>query len=321
MKALKISQHGAVSELKVSDAPEPKPGPGEVKVRVEAAGVNPSDVLSVLGRLPNGLLPRIVGRDFAGTIVEGPSELVGTPVWGSGGDLGITRDGVHAEYLVIPRDAAVRRPKNLSAEQAAAAGVPFLAAWHCMEEARVSEGEWVIVSGAAGAVGHAAIQLVHSRRAKVVALVKDEAEAQRVSREGVAAVARSDRDELAEVVKQVTGGKGCQVALNGVGGAVFQQLFDALAARGRMVIYGAKGGREATLDLLSFYRRKISFHGVNTTTLDATGCAGELRQLMPLFEQGLLRPHDISARYPLAEALRAFEHVDYSLPGRAVLLP
>jgi NADPH:quinone reductase-like Zn-dependent oxidoreductase len=321
MKALRISQHGPVSELKASDTPEPKPGPGEVKVRVEVAGVNPSDVLSILGRFPNAQLPRVVGRDFAGTIVEGPSELVGTPVWGSGGDLGITRDGTHAEYLVIPRDAAARRPKNVSAEQGAAAGVPFLAAWHCMEEARVSEGEWVIVSGAAGAVGHAAIQLVHARRAKVIALVKDEAEAQRVSSEGVAAVARSDRDELAEVVKQVTGGKGCQVALNGVGGAVFRQLFDALAEHGRMVIYSAGAGREATLDLFLFLRRWISFHGVNTSTLDATQCAEALRQLTPLFEQGVLRPHDVSARYSLAEAVRAFEHVEKSLPGRAVLVP
>lgn len=64
MRALKISQHGAVSELKASDAPEPKPGPGEVKVRVEAAGVNPSDLVSILGRFPNAQLPRIVGRDF-----------------------------------------------------------------------------------------------------------------------------------------------------------------------------------------------------------------------------------------------------------------
>ena len=321
MKALKISQHGAVSELKAGDAPEPGPGPGEVKVRIEAAGVNPSDVLSVLGRFPNAPLPRIAGRDFAGTIVEGPSELIGTPVWGTGGDLGITRDGTHAEFLVIPREAAVQRPKNLSAEQAAAGGVPFLAAWTSLEAARVREGEWVIVSGAAGAVGHASIQLARARGAKVVALVKDEAEAQRLNREEVAAVARSDRDELAEVVKQVTGGKGCQVALNGVGGVVFKQLFDALADEGRMVIYASSAGREATLDLFMFLRRRLSFHGVNTTAMSAVRCAESLRQLAPLFEEGRLRPHEITGRYPLAEAVRAFEHAEKSMPGRAVLLP
>lgn len=321
MKALKISQHGAVSDLKVSDAPEPKPGPGEVKVKVEAAGVNPSDVLSVLGRFPNVPLPRIVGRDFAGTIVEGPSELIGTAVWGTGGDLGISRDGTHAEYLVIPRDAAVPRPKNLSAEQAAAGGVPFLAASCALDTAQLREGEWLLVSGAAGSVGHAAIQLARARGAKVVALVKDEAEAQRLNREEVAAVARSDREDLAEVVKQATNGKGCNVAMNGVGGAVFKALFDALAERGRMVIYGVSGGRETTVDLFLFLRRWISFHGVNTSTMSATHCAEVLRQLTPMFEQGKLRPHEISARYPLAEAVRAFEHAEKSMPGRAVLLP
>jgi NADPH:quinone reductase-like Zn-dependent oxidoreductase len=321
MKALKISQHAAVSELKPSDVPELNPGPGEVRVRVEAAGVNPSDVLSVLGRFPNAPLPRIVGRDFAGTIVDGPSELIGTPVWGTGGDLGITRDGTHAESLVIPREAAVPRPKNLSAEQAAAGGVPFLAAWCALEAAQLKEGEYVLVSGAAGAVGHAAIQLARARRAKVIALVKDDAEAQRLNREEVAAVARSDREELAEVVKQATNGKGCEVALNGVGGVVFKPLFDALAERGRMVIYAASGGREATLDLFMFLRRWISFHGVNTSTMSAVRCAEVLRQLTPLFEQGLLRPHEIAGRYPLSEAVRAFEHAEKSMPGRALLLP
>jgi NADPH:quinone reductase-like Zn-dependent oxidoreductase len=321
MKALQISQHGPVSELRASSVPEPKPGPGEVKVRVEAAGVNPSDMLSVLGRFPGSPLPRIVGRDFAGTVVEGPSELAGMAVWGSGGDLGISRDGTHAEYLVLPRAAVARRPKNLSPEQAASVGVPFITAWTALEAAQLREGEWVAVAGAMGAVGQAAIQLARARQAKVAALVKDEAEAQRVNREEVAAVARSDREELPEVIKQVTNGRGVEVALNGVGGVVFRQLFDSLAEGGRMSIYAASAGREAPLDLFLFLRRRLSFHGVNTTIVNAVRGAEILQQLTPLFEAGQLRPLDIAGRYPLAEAVRAYEHVEKSLPGKAVLIP
>src|SRR5579864_1598694 len=118
MKAVYIQKHGAIGDLKVSERPAPSIKPGEVLVQLDAAGINPSDLASVQGRFPHAVLPRIVGRDFSGAVVEGPAELVGSKVWGTGGDLGITRDGTHAEYLALPKQAVARRPGNLSAEQA-----------------------------------------------------------------------------------------------------------------------------------------------------------------------------------------------------------
>lgn len=117
MRAIYIQQHGPIANLKVSDVPVPSISANEVLVRVEASGINPSDAASVEGRFSHGVLPRIVGRDFAGTIVQGPAELIGMKVWGSGGDLGITRNGTHADYIAIPRQAAAPRPKNLTVEE------------------------------------------------------------------------------------------------------------------------------------------------------------------------------------------------------------
>ena len=116
MKALHITAHSSPSSLKPVEVPARTVGPDQVLVQVEAAGVNPSDVVSVEGRFPHAVLPRILGRDFAGRVVEGPRELLGTPIWGTGGDLGITRDGTHAELLVLPVEAVSRRPSNLTAE-------------------------------------------------------------------------------------------------------------------------------------------------------------------------------------------------------------
>lgn len=100
MKALRIERFGAPSDvLKLVDIPESKLGPDEVSVRIEAAAINPSDVGNVNGKFAITTLPRIVGRDFAGTVIDGPDEMRGLPVWGSGGDIGFTRDGSHAEYL------------------------------------------------------------------------------------------------------------------------------------------------------------------------------------------------------------------------------
>jgi NADPH:quinone reductase len=190
------------------DIPESKLGPDEVSVRIEAAAINPSDVGNVNGKFAITTLPRVVGRDFAGTVIDGPDEMRGLPVWGSGGDIGFTRDGSHAEYLHIPIAAATRRPKNLSVEEAASVGVPFVTAWSALELAQVKKGEWVIVSGAAGAVGGAATELCSARGARVIALVRNEEESYRLNRKSVHAVAYSSPDTLEGVVREATEGKG-----------------------------------------------------------------------------------------------------------------
>ena len=209
MKALQIESFGAPSEvLKYVDVEDTPLGAGEVRVRIEAAGINPSDVGNVNGKFPVTTLPRIVGRDFAGTVSEGPADLIGLPVWGSGGDIGFTRDGSHAEFINVPAAAVSRRPQNLSAEEAAAVGVPFVTAWSALDLARLEPGEWVVVSGAAGAVGSAVVDLAHARGAPLIAFVKDEEEAQRVDRQNVAAVAQSSRNDLEQVVRMRPAGKG-----------------------------------------------------------------------------------------------------------------
>ncbi|HYY45342.1 MAG TPA: alcohol dehydrogenase catalytic domain-containing protein, partial [Actinomycetota bacterium] len=111
MQAVLIERFGDPSELRRKDVSRPDPGEGEVLVEVHAAAVNRSDVLNARGSFASTTLPRIPGRDFAGIVVEGPSEIVGTEVWGTGGGkLGYTRDGTHAQYIVLPKAAVVPKP-------------------------------------------------------------------------------------------------------------------------------------------------------------------------------------------------------------------
>ena len=93
-----------------------------------AAAVNPSDVKATLGIMPHAVFPRTPGRDFAGIVVDGPDALKGLKVWGSGGDIGITRNGSHARYLVLPTGAVKEVPKGISMEEAGSVGVPFVTA-------------------------------------------------------------------------------------------------------------------------------------------------------------------------------------------------
>jgi len=321
MKALQIEGFGIPSEvLKLVEVDDTPPGPDEVRVRVEAAGINPSDVANVNGKFPVTKLPRIVGRDFAGTVVEGPGHLMNVPVWGSGGDIGFTRDGSHAEFINIPAAAVSRRPANLSAEEAAAAGIPFLTAFSALDLGRLKAGEWVIVSGAAGAVGSAAVELAHARGAQVIALVKDEETSRQLDRNKVNAIARSDRNDLEQVVREATDGKGADLALNGIGASVFPPFLNSLAHGGRTVIYSvAFGGREVTLDLFRLYRGRHQIFGLDTVAIDVVEGAKILSQLTPLFEGGTLGKPRIAERYALADGVRAYEQVA-SAKGKVVLL-
>src|SRR5579871_523977 len=226
------------SSVKPEQVSKPSAGDGEVVVQIDAAGINPSDLINIRGGFDHTVLPRIVGRDFAGRVVEGPAHLLGRDVFGSGGgELGFTHDGTHAEFVVLDENAITLRPPSLSPEEAAIAGIPFVTAWHALvERSQLTRGAWVLVSGAAGAVGNAAVQIAHYAGAQVVALVKDASEDELLDREKVAAVARSDEQNLDAVVREATDGKGCDIALNTVGSPIFHELLAALRDEGRMAI-------------------------------------------------------------------------------------
>src|ERR687897_307517 len=155
MQAVLIERFGDPSELRQKEVPKPDPGEGEVLVEVHAAAVNRSDVLNARGSFAFTTLPRIPGRDFAGVVVEGPQELVGKEVWGTGGgELGFFRDGSHARYLAVPRNAVVPKSDTLSLEEAGASGLAYVTAGSALVElGDVSEGETILVTGAGGGVG------------------------------------------------------------------------------------------------------------------------------------------------------------------------
>src|SRR5579863_9966741 len=102
MRALRFHRFGDLSELKIEELPDPHRQSAEVVVKIKAASLNPSDVKNVQGKMEGTTLPRVPGRDFAGIVIEGPESLQGQEVYGAGGDIGFTRDGSHAEMLVVP---------------------------------------------------------------------------------------------------------------------------------------------------------------------------------------------------------------------------
>src|SRR5271155_3051334 len=167
MQAVIVRQFGDPKLLKVEEISTPEPRDGEVLVEVKAAAINAGDVKNVQGVMRGTTLPRIPGRDFAGIVVKGPADVVGKEVFGTGGDIGFTRDGSHAQYILLPVAALTIKPANLSMDAAGSAGLVFVTAWSALVRATATtQGDTVLVIGAAGGVGAAAIQIAKARGAR-----------------------------------------------------------------------------------------------------------------------------------------------------------
>lgn len=142
------------------ERPMPNPKAGEVLVQVVSSGVNPSDARATLGYFPNSQLPRIPGRDFAGIVVDGNAKWKGKHVWGTGGAMGIESDGTHAEYAAIPEAGLAEIPRSMSLLQSGAQPLPFVTAYYgLVSRAKLKPGEKVLVTGALGQVGRAAMSI------------------------------------------------------------------------------------------------------------------------------------------------------------------
>lgn len=325
MRAVLIEQFGEPSTVRTSEVPRPLPTDGEVVVEVAASAVNRSDVLNARGAFPSTRLPRVPGRDFAGTVLDGPPDAIGTEVWGTGGgDLGFTRDGAHARYVVVPRDGVVAKPRSLSMEQAGASGLAYVtAATALLELARLAPGETVLLTGAAGGVGSAAARIAHWKGARVVGAVRGGAGRAAKERLGLDAVVDTSRDDVERATAAATDGRGADVALDTVGGPLFEPALRSLGASGRMVVITTPpDARRVSLDLFEFFRLQRRVLGLNTSTLPVTATGAVLRDLAPGFETGALDAPPIAERYPLEKAAAAYSLVGSGrAAGRVVLLP
>jgi NADPH:quinone reductase len=281
-------------------------------------------VLNARGSFPFTTLPRIPGRDFAGIVVEGPRELVGTEVWGTGGgELGFTRDGTHAQYIVLPKAAVVPKPDSLSLEEAAASGLAYVtAASALLELGGVRAGETVLVTGAAGGVGSAAVRIARWKGAHVIGAIKDDSERETAQRVGVEMIVDASREAVSEATMAATDGRGVELILDAVGGPLFEPSLNSLGEKGRMVVITTTPGeRRVSFDLLDFYRKGLRLFGLMTSFWDAEGSAAVLKDLLPGFDEGVLRAPTIAERYPLERVETAYARVGSGeVAGRVLLV-
>ena len=291
-------------------------------VEVRAAAINPSDAKAAIGFMPHAVFPRTPGRDFAGIVVAGPDGLIGKQVFGSSGELGIKRDGTHATHLVVEAEALVEKPPNISLAEAAGIGVPFVTAQEGFRRTGMPKpGETVLLLGLNGKVGQAAAQIASWQGARVIGVVrKDEPYAGHAH--GEVTVVDSSRVDVAATVRDLTGGHGADIVYNTVGEPYYEAGTKSLAHLGRQ-IFIASTRATVPFDIFAFYRGKHTFYGVDSLSLSSPDAAEILRDLVPGFASGALKPFPIKpdAIFPLQRAAEAYVAALGSSRDRLVFQP
>jgi NADPH:quinone reductase len=323
MRALRFDHLGGPAVLQVRDVPDPAGTPQQAVIRVRAASVNPSDVKNVAGAMEGTVLPRTPGRDFAGVVISGPPEWHGVAVWGTGGDVGFTRDGSHAQLISVPVEALVRKPERLSFDEASTVGVNFVVAWYgAVEAARLAAGETIAIFGVSGGVGGAVAQIARSLGATVIGIDRrqpgPDAPAAAVIDHFITSAAAAD---IGVQIKQLTGGIGAQVVYDAVGGVTTPAALASLAHRGRLVVISAVGTRKVEIDLIDLYHNETRIFGSDSRKLDVVDSARRLQRISPCFESGQFRPLPITASYSLDEGVKAYQAVADHIAGRVVIHP
>ena len=308
----------------VREVPTPTPGPGEVLVRVRAASVNFPDLLMTRGEYQfKPPLPFTPGLDIAGEIAALGEGVTGLAV----GDavVGGARLGGFAEYAALPADGLRPKPARLSFAQGAAYGAAYLTAQVALvRRARLEAGEWVLVHGAAGGVGLAAVDMAKALGARVIAAsASDDKLAQIQALYDVDAVVNVTGG-FRERVKDITGGRGADVIYDPVGGDVFDESVRCIAFDGRLLVIGFTSGRIPTVSVNMPLIKGFSVMGVR---------AGEYGRQFPekgrenaqavwrMADEGRIRPH-VHAEAPLDRWREAFALLtERKVVGKAVITP
>jgi NADPH:quinone reductase len=323
MKAMVCERFGGPEVLAEREIPDPAPpGAGEIQVRIQARGVQYVDVLMLAGKYQfRPEPPFIPGGEAAGRVIAVGPDVTGFAV----GDAVMSRHtlGACAELGNAKAILCDKVPAGLTLAQAGVFRGAYATAYHALlQRGRMQAGEWVLVHGAAGGIGIAAIQMAKAFGAKVIATASTEVKRQACLEEG-ADYAIDYRGGFIDPVKELTGGRGVDIVYDPIGDKVGEDSLRCLAWCGRLLILGFLGGGPSTIKSNYLLIKGIDAIGVRIGGLNEANpelAIANMKALGVLAEQGKLRPR-ISHTFRLDQAAEALQAViDRVVIGKAVLL-
>jgi len=307
----------------VKDVPMPEPGPGQVRIKVRAAAVNFPDLMQTRGEHQHKPeVPFVGGMELAGEV-----DAVGEGVTGFklGDEVCSGGRGGFAEYAILPAATLRKKPAALSFGEAAGYPVAYLTAYVAFSRVgMVQPGEWVLVHGAAGGVGLAAVDYAKLLGAKVIAASASDAKLAIIEREYAPDAIVNVTGGFRERVKELTGGRGADVIYDPVGGDVFDESIRCIAFGGRILSIGFTSGRLPTLPVNIALIKGFSVHGVRAGEYGRQNPAKGIENneaIWKLAEERKVKPR-VDAEYPLAGWREAFETLaQRKVVGKTIIRP
>ena len=324
MKAIVCKDWGPPDSLELQDLPDIQPAAGEVVVDVRAAGVNFPDVLTVQGKYQHRPeLPFTPGNEFAGTVRavgEGVNNV-------KPGDrvIGFTRVGAFAEQVSAPAEVLMPMPPGMDFDTAAAITLTYGTSHHAVvDRAQLKAGETMLVLGAAGGVGLAAIEIGKALGARVIAAASS-AEKLAVCREhGADVLIDYTKEDLREALKAATGGKGPDVIYDPVGGPWSEPALRSIAWRGRHLVVGFAAGEIPKLPWNLMLLKGASVVGVfwgEFAKREPKANLAAMREMLGWMAEGKLKPL-VSKRYALGDTAQALNDMaERKVTGKVVIVP
>jgi len=320
MKAIRVHEFGGPEVLRLEEVPMPRPGPSQVLVRMHAVGVNPVETYiraGTFGYRPT--LPYTPGNDGAGVVEEIGSDVNKLK---PGDRVYIARSvsGTYAEFALCTTEQVHPLPANVSFEQGAAIGTPYATAYRGLfQRADAKPGETVLVHGASGGVGTAAVQLAHARGLRVFGTAGSDDGRKLAREQGADEVFDHRAPEHFEQIMKATGGRGVDVIVELLANVNLGKDLPILAKGGRVVIIGSRGRVE--IDPRDAMQRDADIRGMALPNMSPADWASIHAALMAGLENGTLRPV-IGKEFSLADAAQAQRTVmEPGAFGKIVLMP
>jgi NADPH:quinone reductase len=323
MQAARLHAYGPPESLVIEELADPVAGPTEIVVDVQAAAVNFSDILIMANRYQVSTVPPFTpGSEFAGVVASAGTDVshlsVGDRVFGS------SMVGAFATQIVVPARSARRIPPQVDLQEAAGFWVAYSTAYHSLRSvAAVREGEWVVVLGATGGVGTAALDIAQLLGARVVAAASTDEKLEICAGRGAEGLINYSTEDLKTRIRDITG-LGADVVLDPVGGPYSEQALRATRWGGRFVCIGFASGDIPRIPLNLVLLKGVHIMGFDVRTFHDHAPDESERddeELFDHFVNGRVRPN-VSRAFSLADAAAALRTVaDRQVTGKVVIVP
>lgn len=289
MKTVVVTQFGGPEVLELREVPMPEPGQGQVRVRVKAAGLNYADIMQREGLYPNGpKAPFGAGFEVAGVV---DALGAGVTQWQPGDAvMGFCQNG-YSEYVLAPAAQLMPKPDALDFYQAAAVPCQYLTAYHALLTlGRLQAGQTVLIQAAAGGLGTLMVQIARNVGALVIGTASSPEKCALIARLGCAHPVQYTTTDFVSVVKEVTGGAGCDLVIESVGGEVFEKSLRCLKSRGMLVTLGIASREAPSVSAVKLLANNWIVAGMHLMgyTSDLPAMANALRDLHAWLAAGTL---------------------------------